>query len=105
MQTARAPACRECPGSHRQYLLLLKSTVTHLVLRMPDRKDTLGHGIRGCLERNGTIPLGDLSGRENDLPSALKPKGGSLLWDNGTEQLYANRRYPGLAIIRPTRVS
>ena len=43
--TARAPARRECPGSHEQYLLLLKSTVTRLIRRVPDRKDTLGHGI------------------------------------------------------------
>jgi len=49
--TARAPACRECPGSHEQYFPLLKSTVTHLVLRVPDRKDTLGHGRRACLEK------------------------------------------------------
>jgi len=47
--TARVPACREYPGSHEQYLLLLKSTVTRLVLRVPDRKDTLGHGMRACL--------------------------------------------------------
>ena len=51
MTTARAPTRRECPGSHEQYLLLLKSTVTRLVLRVPDRKDTLGHGIRAYLEK------------------------------------------------------
>jgi len=49
--TARAPAYWECPGSHEQYLLLLKSRVTHLVQRVHDRKDTLGHGIRACLEK------------------------------------------------------
>jgi len=76
--TARAPACWECPGSHAQYLLLLKSTVTRLLRRAPDRKDTLGHGIRACLERNGTILLGDFSGWENDLLSILKQKGGVI---------------------------
>jgi len=51
VMTARPPACRECPGSHEHYLLLLKSTVTHLILRVPDRRDTLGHGRRACLEK------------------------------------------------------
>ena len=79
--------------------------VTSLVLRMPDRKDTLGHSRRACLERNGTIPLGDLFEWKNDRPSALKQReGGSLVWENGTEQLYPNRLYHGSAIMRPTRV-
>ena len=68
MTTARAPACRECPFSHQQYLLLLKSMVTHLVIRVPDKKDTLGHGIRACLEKNGTVPLGDLSAGKMTFP-------------------------------------
>jgi len=51
--TAGEPACQECPGSHKQYLLLVKSTVTHLILRVPDRKDTLGHAIRACLPKMG----------------------------------------------------
>ena len=104
--TARAPACRECPSSHKQYLLLLKSTVTCLVLRVPDRKDTLGHGIRACLEKNRTVPLGDLFGWENDLPSVLKWKGGVICLGerNGTVTIYPNRLHHGSAIIRPTRV-
>jgi len=36
--TARAPARRERPGSHEQYLPLLKSTVTRLIRRVPDRR-------------------------------------------------------------------
>jgi len=50
--TARARACLECPGSHEQYLVLLKSTVTHLVLRVPERKDTLGHVIKESVWQN-----------------------------------------------------
>jgi len=69
--TARVPACRDCPGSHEQCLLLLKITVTHLVQRVPDRKDTLGHGIRACLE-NWTVPLSNFLVWENDLLSILK---------------------------------
>jgi len=102
--TARAPACRECPGSHAQYLLLLKSTVTHLVQRVPDRKDTLCHGIGACLEKNWTIRLHNVFGWENDLPSGLKQRGGSFVLDSGMEQLYPNSLYHGSAIICPTPV-
>jgi len=87
MMTARAPACHESPGSQEQYLRLLKSTVTHLVPRVTERKDTLGNGIRPCLEKSRTVPLGDLFGWENDLLSGLKQRrGGSFVLDNGTEQ-------------------
>jgi len=64
----RAPACGECPGSHEQYLLFLKSTVTHLVQRAPDRKDTLGHGIRACLEKMGPFRWATFSDGKMTLP-------------------------------------
>lgn len=77
--TARAPACGECPTSHKLYLLLLKSTVTRLLQRVPDRKDPSGHGIRACLEQNWTVPLGDLFGCENALLSGLKQRAGGVI--------------------------
>ena len=66
--TARAPACRECPGSHEQYLLLLKSTVARLVLRLPDRNDTLGHVIRACLPKIGQLLWATFSAMKMTFP-------------------------------------
>ena len=45
---------------------------------MPNRRDTLGHAIKDCGEKNRTVPWGDLSGWENDL-SALKQKGAGVI--------------------------
>ena len=86
MTTARAPACRECPGSHEQYLLLFKSMVTHLLRRVPDRKNTLGHGIRACLEKKWTAPLGDLSAGKMTSPHYGTEEGGVICMGerNGT---------------------
>jgi len=104
--TARAPARRECPGSHEQYLLL-KGKVTRLTRRVPDRKDTLDHGKRVCLGKNGTIPIGRRSRRDNGCLSLrfLKRKEERHLnhW-KGNEPLCPDRLSHGSAIIRPTRV-
>jgi len=77
--TARAPACRECPGSHEQYLQLLKSTVTPLVQRVTDRKDTLGHGIRACLENIGPFRWATFSVGQMTFPP-LRNRGGGHLY-------------------------
>ena len=74
------PAFRECPGSHKQYLLLLNSRVTQLVMRVPDRKDTLGHGIRACLEKMGPFRWATFSaGKMTFSPLGNGRGGGGLL--------------------------
>ena len=45
MTTAGAPARRERPGSHEQYLLMPVSISNTLLRRVPDKKDTLDHGV------------------------------------------------------------
>jgi len=105
--TARAPARRECPGSHEQYLLLLKSTVTRLIWRVPGRKDTLDHGKRVCLGKNGTVPFGGRFCCDNGCLSLrfLKRKEERHLYHwKGNEPLCPDRLSHGSAIIRPTRV-
>jgi len=56
--TARVAACWECPDSHEQYSLLFMSTVTRLLGRVPDRKDTLGYVIRACLQKKWDRSIG-----------------------------------------------
>ena len=68
MMAARAPACRECPGSHEQYLLLLRSILTCFVPGVPDRKDTLGHVIRVCLAKMGLFRWATFSGGKMTFP-------------------------------------
>ena len=86
MTTARAGACLECPDSHEQYLLLLKSTVTHVVLRVPERKDTLGHLIRVCLAKFGPFRCVTFPGGKMTLPPFLNGRRGVICLgeQNGT---------------------
>ena len=75
-----------------------------LILRVPDRKDTLDHGKRVCLE---TILSGGRSRRDNGCLSLrfFKRKEERHLYHwKGNEPLCPDRLSHGSAIIRPTRV-